>query len=101
MDELTSKQSPIDVTVKADRCDATRAEMIVDAIADAVKNAAPSAQPERCEDCEKFSKTRLLIPQPEPYKEEPKKCDTCKHEKSRWFSRCADCSDYALWEKKE
>ena len=25
----------------------------------------PSAQPERCEDCENFSKTRLLIPQPE------------------------------------
>lgn len=25
----------------------------------------PSVQPERCEDCENFSKTRLLIPQPE------------------------------------
>ena len=25
----------------------------------------PSAQPERCEDCENFGKTRLLIPQPE------------------------------------
>ena len=33
--------------------------------------------------------------------EEPKKCDTCKHEKSRWFSRCADCSDYELWEAKD
>ena len=30
--------------------------------------------------------------------EEPKKCDTCKHEKERWFSRCADCTDYELWE---
>ena len=28
--------------------------------------AVPSAQPERCEDCVNFSKTRLLIPQPEP-----------------------------------
>ena len=28
--------------------------------------ALPSAQPERCEDCVNFSKTRLLIPQPEP-----------------------------------
>ena len=25
----------------------------------------PSAQPERCEDCEAFNKTRLLVPQPE------------------------------------
>ena len=33
--------------------------------------------------------------------EEAKKCDTCKHEKERWFSRCADCSDYELWEGKE
>ena len=33
--------------------------------------------------------------------EEPKKCDTCKHEKERWFSRCSDCSDYELWEEKE
>lgn len=29
------------------------------------------------------------------------KCDTCKHEKSLWFNRCADCSDYELWEAKE
>lgn len=36
-----------------------------------------------------------------PDAEEPKKCDTCKHEKERWFSRCADCSDYELWESKE
>ena len=33
--------------------------------------------------------------------EEPKKCDTCKHEKERWFSRCADCSDFELWEAKD
>ena len=33
--------------------------------------------------------------------EEPKKCDTCKHVKSQWFNRCADCSDYELWEGKE
>lgn len=29
------------------------------------------------------------------------KCDTCKYEKSLWFNRCADCSDYELWEAKE
>lgn len=29
------------------------------------------------------------------------RCDTCKHEKERWFSRCADCSDFELWESKE
>lgn len=29
------------------------------------------------------------------------KCDTCRHEKSLWFNRCADCSDYELWEAKE
>ena len=33
-----------------------------------------SAQPERCEDCENFSKTRLLIPQPEIIL-----CKDCKH----------------------
>lgn len=33
--------------------------------------------------------------------EESKRCDTCKHEKARWFSRCADCSDFELWESKE
>ena len=31
---------------------------------------------------------------------EPKKCDNCRHEKSQWFNRCADCSDYELWEGK-
>ena len=34
----------------------------------------PSAQPERCEDCENFSKTRLLIPQPEIIH-----CRECQH----------------------
>ena len=33
--------------------------------------------------------------------QQDKRCDTCKHEKDRWFSRCADCSDYELWESKE
>ena len=36
--------------------------------------ALPPAQPERCEDCENFSKTRLLIPQPEIIH-----CRECKH----------------------
>ena len=30
---------------------------------------------------------------------EAKKCDTCRHEKSQWFNRCADCFDYELWEE--
>ena len=34
----------------------------------------PPAQPERCEDCENFSKARLLIPQPEIIH-----CRECKH----------------------
>lgn len=33
-----------------------------------------SAQPERCEDCVNFSKTRLLIPQPEIVR-----CKDCKY----------------------
>lgn len=37
----------------------------------------------------------------EDVQQEEKKCDTCKHEKERWFSRCADCSDYELWESKD
>lgn len=39
-----------------------------------VLKALPSAQPERCEDCENFSKTRLLIPQSEIIR-----CKDCKH----------------------
>lgn len=34
----------------------------------------PSAQPQRCEDCVNFSKTRLLIPQPEIIR-----CKDCRH----------------------
>lgn len=33
--------------------------------------------------------------------EEQKRCDTCRHVKSQWFNRCADCFDYELWEEKE
>lgn len=29
-----------------------------------------------------------------------KRCDTCRHEKSQWFNRCADCFEYELWEEK-
>ena len=36
-----------------------------------------------------------------PVQPETKRCDTCRHEKSQWFNRCADCSDYELWESKE
>ena len=37
----------------------------------------PSAQPERCEDCVNFSKTRLLIPQPEKRTEERTETHSC------------------------
>ena len=37
----------------------------------------PSAQPERCEDCENFRKTRLLIPQPEKRTEERTETHAC------------------------
>lgn len=37
----------------------------------------PSAQPERCEDCVNFSKTRLLIPQPEKRTEECTETHAC------------------------
>ena len=33
--------------------------------------------------------------------EEPKRCDTCKHEKEPWTSGCSDCFDYELWEEKD
>ena len=50
----------------------------------------PSVQPERCEDCENFSKTRLLIPQPEIVR-----CEDCKHSQ-RWYSDKCICF---LWSK--
>lgn len=31
-------------------------------------------------------------------KENEHRCDTCKYEKSQWFTMCADCFDYELWE---
>lgn len=33
-------------------------------------------------------------------KQQQQRCDTCKYEKSRWFTKCADCSDFDLWESK-
>lgn len=35
----------------------------------------------------------------EDVQQEEKKCDTCKHVKEPWFERCADCSDFELWEQ--
>ena len=32
--------------------------------------------------------------------EEPKKCDTCKHEKEPWSMQCHRCENYNLWEGK-
>lgn len=48
----------------------------IDAIIDMLK-CLPSAQPERCEDCVNFNKTRLLIPQSEIIR-----CKDCKHYKA-------------------
>lgn len=42
-------------------------------------NSLPSAQPERCEDCGNFSKTRLLIPQPEITEEQVKEYCEKRH----------------------
>lgn len=33
--------------------------------------------------------------------EEPKKCDTCRHEKEPWSMQCHRCEDYNLWEEKQ
>ena len=54
----------------------------------------PSAQPEivRCKDCEYGEQDKA---------EEPKKCDTCKHEKEPWSMQCHRCEDYNLWEGKQ
>ena len=40
------------------------------------------------------------IPLPEPYKE-PKKCDTCQHEKEPWSMQCHRCENFNLWEAKQ
>ena len=32
--------------------------------------------------------------------EEPKKCDTCKHEKEPWSMHCHSCDGFKLWEAK-
>ena len=71
MNDLISRQAAIDAICKAcsmegdyHKCDgypetSTWCDELV------ALRALPSAQPERCEDCENFSKTRLLIPRPE------------------------------------
>lgn len=40
-------------------------DVIYFAAAERILTELPPAQPERCEDCENFNKTRLLIPQPQ------------------------------------
>lgn len=40
----------------------------------------PSAQPEKCEDCENFNKTQLWIPQPEIIR-----CGECKHRDKKYL----------------
>ena len=51
----------------------------------------PSAQPQRCEYCANFSKTRLLIPQPEKRTEERTEthsCDCISREDAKWVVFC-------------
>lgn len=92
--DLISRQAAIDAMAKfvpyAIDDDVTRA--YTDGLTDAYNLVCqlPSAQPEvlACGEGE-------LIAQPET-----KRCDTCRHEKSQWFNRCADCFDYELWEGK-
>ena len=100
-DDLISRQAAIDhlkkrlyETALNNNTEHPYYEEIADNRVDIWLNELPSAQPEivRCKDCEYGEQDKA---------EEPKKCDTCKHEKARWFSRCADCSDYELWEGKE
>lgn len=33
--------------------------------------------------------------------EEPKKCDTCQHEKEPWSMHCHSCDGFKLWEAKQ
>lgn len=56
----------------------------------------PSAQPERCEDCKNFSKTRLLIPQPERKKG---KWIYCEHDVAMCDGyRCDKCGFFVPWD---
>lgn len=70
MDDLISRQAAIDALNKLARKKFTLAyeyEIYLGALHEAADDirGLPSAQPERCENCVNFSKTRLLIPQPE------------------------------------
>ena len=59
--------------------------------------ALPSAQPERCEDCVNFSKTRLLIPQPERKKgkwiDEPVYKQTMDGKTLDGYTYCSECRE--------
>ena len=66
MNELIYKQAAIDEITEYGSGDAIF--MSVGELKRRIEHL-PSVQPERCEDCENFSKTRLLIPQPEVAKD--------------------------------
>ena len=101
MDDLISRQAAID---------AIRGEIEINGYSHVVDvlEQLPSAQPKRCEDCENFSKTRLLIPQPE------RTCVNCGRTANNggWYAdggtRCPIEEHYALpkdgychlWEKR-
>ena len=68
MDDRISRQAAIDALADMHcKSDEDGYVWIIRSDAWARIDALASAQPERCEDCENFSKTRLLIPPPEQW----------------------------------
>mgnify|MGYP003292196947 CR=1 FL=1 len=65
--------------------------IIAKTLIESVLDDLPSAQPERCEDCGNFNKTRLLIPQPEIVR-----CGKCKHRDPE--DKKCDCGHSILWQ---
>lgn len=65
--------------------------IIAKTLIESVLDELPSAQPERCEDCGNFNKTRLLIPQPGIIY-----CRECKHRDPE-DHKC-DCGHDILWQ---
>ena len=79
MDDLISRQAAIDELEERKFANGRTGEPNVAVISELNKAIGyimrlPSAQPERCEDCVNFNKTRLLIPQSEIIR-----CKDCKY----------------------
>lgn len=78
-DRLISLQAAVDALIRKmkphDNGDGTMTIYVMsERLVKETLNDLPAAQPERCEECENFSKTRLLIPQPDIIR-----CKDCKH----------------------